>query len=111
MNHRELATALSALPVEAVQTLVAAADSIRAAEANLAELTGKKARKKRGPNKPKEVAPEPVVRPGGVRTVEAPKPRGRKPAPKPLASAIDRLRAVKAGGIKTRKQVLPDDED
>ena len=83
--------------------VVAAPDHMRSTELVLATVQGKKARKKRGPNKPKVEAPAPV---------EAPKPtRGRKPAPKPLASAIDRLRAVKAGGIKTRKQVLPDDED
>ncbi len=106
MNHRELATALAALPEGSVGALVEAAEAIRKAEEVLAGFTGKKARKKRGPNKPKvEVAaPAPV---------EAPKPtRGRpKAAAKPLASAIDRLRAVKSAGIKTRKQVLPDDED
>jgi len=103
MNHRELAVALAALPEGSVGALVEAAASIRRSEEVLAGFNAKKPRKKRGPNKPKVEAPAPV---------EAPKPtRGRKPAPKPLASAIDRLRAVKAGGIKTRKQVLPDDED
>ncbi len=102
MNTRELATALSAMSPEAITAIVAAADHMRSTELVLATVLGKKPRKKRGPNKPKVEAPAPV---------EAPKPRGRKPAPKPLASAIDRLRAVKAGGIKTRKQVLPDDED
>lgn len=101
-NHRELADALAAIPIEVAEQLCRAADGIRNANALLSELGVKKARKKRGPNKPKVEAPAPV---------EAPKARGRKPAPKPLASAIDRLRAVKAGGIKTRKQVLPDDED
>ena len=104
MNHRELAVALAALPEGSVGALVEAAASIRRSEEVLAGFNSKKSRKKRGPNKPKveESAPTPAP---------VPKPRGRKPAPKPLASAIDRLRAVKAGGIKTRKQVLPDDED
>ena len=102
MNHRELAVALAALPEGSVGALVEAAASIRRSEEVLAGFNAKKPRKKRGPNKPKVEAPAPV---------ETPKPHGRKPAPKPLASAIDQLRAVKTGGIKTRKQVLPDDED
>lgn len=113
MNHRELANALSSLSPEQVQTIVIASESIRATEASLALLSGKtKTRKKRGPNKTAAV-PSPTVAP-----VAAPpaKRRGRPPAvkpdPKPLSSALDRLKSVKAGGIKVRRPSnTPDSEE
>lgn len=103
MDLRKIVSALAALPKEQVEKIARAADASRSAEQALATLAPVPVRRKRGPNKPKVEAPAPVAAP-------APARRGR-PAAKPLASAIDRLRAVKAGGIKTRKQVLPDDED
>ena len=100
MNHRELATALASLTPEQVQTIVIASESIRATEASLALLSGKtKTRKKRGPNKT-----APAKRRG--------RPPAVKPDPKPLSSALDRLKSVKAGGIKVRRPSnTPDSEE
>lgn len=93
----ELAQSLSALTEKEVEAIVSAANNFRSANATLSALTGKQ-RKKRGPNKPK---------------AEPPKRRGRPPAvPKSAAfsSALDKLKAVKEGGIKIRRPSASTDE-
>lgn len=102
MNHREIATALASLTEDQVKAIVDAAKNVRAAEAAFSVLGGKKTRRRRGPNKPK---PEPEPEPAPVR-------KGGKKAAKPLSSALDRLKAVKAGGVKARRVVVDqEDED
>lgn len=107
MNHRELANALAALPEGSVGALVAAAENIRKAEEALAGFTGKKPRKKRGPNKPKPAATSTEA------AVTAVKKSHHKKVAKPLSSALDRLAAKRvSSGIKTRKPpVEQEDED
>jgi len=103
---RKLVASLASLPKEQVEKIVRAADASRNVEQLMSGLApAPVARKKRGPNKPKVTA-TPVV-------AEAPKPtRGRpRKDEKPLSSAIERLKAVKAGGVKARRVVEPDDED
>lgn len=106
MNHRELAQALAALTPDEVSALVTAADNLRNADSVLGSLSPKKGRKKRGPNKPKAVAaPAP--------TPAAPaKRRGRPPVAKSPAfsSALDKLKAVKEGGVKIRRPSNSTDE-
>lgn len=101
MNHRELAQALAALATDEVTSLVAAADNLRNADSVLGSLSPKKGRKKRGPNKPK---PAPVAAPAAAPAAPA-KRRGRPPLPKSpgFASALDKLKAVKEGGVKIRR--------
>ena len=101
---RKLVASLASLPKEQVEKIVRAADASRNVEQLMSGLApAPVARKKRGPNKPKVTPAVP----------EAPKPtRGRpRKDEKPLSSAIERLKAVKAGGVKARRVVEPDDED
>lgn len=106
MNNREIVEALAAMSSDQVKTLVEAADATRTATALLEGLAPAKGkRKKRGPNKTKAA---PVVA-----EVEAPAvKRGRaKKDPKPLASALERLKAQKTPGLKTRLVRPAEDED
>lgn len=108
MTNRELVDALAAMTPEQVQTLVEAADATRSAAAlleTLAPVKGK--RKKRGPNKTKVAVP---VAAAEVEDTPAPRRRAKKD-PKPLASALERLKAQKTPGLKARAQRLQDDED
>lgn len=110
MNHRELANALAALPEGSVGALVEAAVAIRRSEEVLAGFNGKKARRKRGPNKPKPEAlpapPAPVVKKSHHKKAAAP-----AVTPKPLSAALDRLKAKKVPGLKVRRTVPEDDEE
>lgn len=106
MNHRDLVTALSAIPADQVADLVTAADSLRIVEGTLAALAGKKTRRKRGPNKPKVEAP-PAPKPAPA---PAPKPRKKTADPKPLSSALDRLKSIKTPGLKVRRTHVEDEE-
>jgi len=108
MTNRELVDALAAMTPDQVNTLVEAANATRSATALLEGLAPAKGkRKKRGPNKTRVVGivPAPEVE-------EAPVARRRaKKDPKPLASALERLKAQKTPGLKARAQRPQDDED
>ena len=95
MNPRDLVVALSALDPAAVEAITAAANSMRETEVALSQITGKKPRKKRGPNKPKIQVP--VAPP----TAKSP----AKPAKgaKVFSSVLDRVKAVKTPGLKVRR--------
>jgi len=107
MNHRELAQALAALATDEVTSLVAAADNLRNADSVLGSLSPKKGRKKRGPNKLKA-----VVAPAPAAPAAPAKRRGRPPLPKSpvFSSALDKLKAVKEGGVKIRRPSNSTDE-
>lgn len=104
---RKLVSALAGLPKEQVEKIVRAADASRNVEQLMSGLAPAPTRKKRAPNKAKVEAV--------AVTIEAPKrpgrPRKDAPVSKPLSSALDRLAKVKAGGVKARRVVEPDDED
>lgn len=112
MNHRELAQALAALTPDEVSALVTAAENLRNADSVLGSLSPKKGRKKRGPNKPKAVAaPAPAPAAPAKRRGRPPAAAAKAPAKSPaFSSALDKLKAVKEGGVKIRRPSNSTDE-
>lgn len=99
MNHREIIDVLAKLTEDQCNVLTEAAAHMRSIEESMAHFAPPK--KVRKPRAPKSA---PVAAPAAAPAAPA-KRRGRPPLPKSpgFASALDKLKAVKEGGVKIRR--------